>query len=111
MKPELVKSILLIVGFVFIVSGVIGGFVSYDKDIAKDYSISKDVADELWDNEFAQQDYMVAAELQKANVSSVVYVVTGGIVSGIFFIALSTIIGLLIDLNRKHEESNKQVAV
>ncbi|MGG3622853.1 hypothetical protein ABES25_04730 [Bacillus gobiensis] len=93
------SKILFALGIILILGGIIGGFTIYDGDLVEEAKTSKEVFDELYDNEYAEASYHANQTLSNGMMLSVVLAVGGGIVSGIFFFALATIINLLRSQN------------
>jgi len=93
-----VGKALITVGWITIVLGVIGGSYIFSQIDWGSYKIAKEVADKLFDNEFAQQAFQAAHTVFYSQISLGLSILFGGIVSGLVLQGLGTIIELLSKL-------------
>ncbi|MFD2703933.1 hypothetical protein [Salibacterium lacus] len=103
------KRILQIIGIVFIASGLIFGLTQISNLNEQHETVQywKDSADESYDNELIQQEYRTIQSAYKTDLTLTLGTVLSGIISGVFFLALATIIALLQRIVRNTEvESN-----
>ena len=96
-------------GIVIIVVGIFSGCYMFTLIDWSDYRIASQVYRELSTNQFAKQEYVAVRNAVMLQVSAGLVVGFSGIISGIFFLALSNIIQLLqvIATNKSNFELTK----
>ncbi len=91
------------VGILFILVGIIFGMtqISDLMDQYDDVKYWEEAAEENYDNSLIEDRYLTLNELYKSSLIFTFATIVSSIVSGIFFLALATIIDLLQKLVRK----------
>lgn len=98
-----VKRTVMILGAIFLLSGLIFGVsqISSLKEMKKDVAYWKQAAKEASDNYLIEDRYDSLKATYKSDLSLTILVTIAGIISGLLFLALSTIIDLLEKLHKK----------
>lgn len=100
---EVKQTVIMILGVLFILSGLIFGVsqISSLKEMKKDVAYWKQAAKEASDNYLIEERYDSLKATYKSDLSLTILVTIGGMISGILFLALSSIIDMLEKLNKK----------
>lgn len=103
-----IGSVLTKVGWGVLVFGLLAGFTIFGNIDREAYTQSKEIAEDLYDNEFAQAEYTAAKSIYTAELSNAIVVLVGGIVGGLLIVGFGTLIeqnARLLDATRKRNES------
>jgi hypothetical protein len=90
-------------GWALVAIGIIGSIIAYSNVDNESYETAKKVFDELYDNEFAEASYITAKQIYLAEMSNVISIAIGGIVSGLILLGLGRIIWIL-DKRKENDE-------
>ncbi|KZE67657.1 hypothetical protein AWM68_17950 [Fictibacillus phosphorivorans] len=103
-----ISTLLTYAGWILISIGIIGGIITYSNVDKESYKTAKEVFDELYDNEFAEASYITAKQIYLSEISNVISITIGGIVSGLVLIGLGRIIWIL---NKRKENDEKIITL
>lgn len=101
----MIENILKKVGIAIIVISIVGSIIGLFTIDHKAYRNAKEVADELWDNTIAQDQYAAIHTSYVIEISMVIVSLAGGIISGLLLIGFST----LIELKRKNVRVSEEI--
>lgn len=90
-----IGRVLVIVGWLLIAGGLIGGITSFAGIDSEQYKLAEEVADDLYDNEFAQAEYRALKSAYQTELALAWGVLFSGIIGGLFCLGFARIIELL----------------
>jgi hypothetical protein len=96
---------LRMLGAIIIILAVISGAIILANIDWHEYNLAKRVYQDLPDNPYARQDYLIARNIVFPQIVFAIATIFSGIVSGLFFGGMAAIIELL----QKNEQSNQQI--
>lgn len=102
-------NFLKFIGGLIIALGIIGGIAVLTQIDWQHYRIAKQVASELFANEFARADLARAQAVVYPQIAYAAALGFGGMISGSIFLALGTIIAATERLERRLEANTEQV--
>lgn len=95
-------TFLKVFGALFIISGIIGGMLIYDGDLTEEYNIYKDLPS------IYEEQVEVLKPLQTENIVNTSMFIGGGVISGVFFMALGFILEQLMISNGLDKRETKE---
>jgi len=93
------EKVLKITGIILIILGAIGGIIILTNIDWDSYKIAKNVFDELYTNELAEAQYVVAKQVLFSQLSLAIGTMFSGVISGFLFLGLSEGLGWLKKIN------------
>lgn len=94
-----VDKLLFGFGILLVIAGVIGGIINFSNVDFEGYKMAKEVADELYDNEYAQAELATASAMYNAQLSYAVYTLFGGIIGGLLLVGFGRLLELANERN------------
>ncbi|SMQ76009.1 hypothetical protein SAMN05444673_2611 [Bacillus sp. OV166] len=107
---ERIEKILNIVGWVFMVSGILLGLITYGGIDKEPYENAKEAYESIPDNELAQAAYQTALNIYNVQFTYAMSILFGGIVIGLLFIGFARIIELLKEKNERDYKTAQLVS-
>lgn len=101
----MIENILKKTGIAIIIISIVGSIIGLFTIDHEAYRSAKEIADELWDNTIAQDQYAAIHTSYIIEISMVIVSLAGGIISGLLLIGFST----LIELKRKNVKVSEEI--
>ncbi|MBT2696330.1 hypothetical protein J7E79_02625 [Bacillus sp. ISL-40] len=98
---ERIEKILNVVGWIFMVGGLLLGLIAYVGIDKEPYKDAKAIYEDIPDNEIAQASYQVALNIYNVQFTYAMSILFGGVVIGLLFIGFARVIELLKEKNER----------
>lgn len=87
-----IGNLLVKVGWGVAILGLLAGFIIYGNIDKESYTQSKEIYEELDDNEFAKAEFIAEKTIYTAELTNAIVVLVGGIIGGLLIVGFGTMI-------------------
>jgi hypothetical protein len=99
------------IGWGVAILGLVTGFIIYGNIDKESYTQSKEIYEELDNNEFAKAEFIAEKTIYTAELTNAIVVLVGGFIGGLIIVGFGTLIEQnqkLLELTRKQNANTPQ---
>ena len=106
-----IEKVLHYCGVGLIILGLLGGLIAYFSIDKESYDTAKEIYDELYDNEFAEAEYITAKTIYVNQLSSVIVTTLITSIGGLLIMGISSLISNQNQMIRLLKETKRSSVV